>query len=694
MAMKRQAPKKNLWQAISQADNVLAMCVFAIVLLLFVPAPPILIDLFLCFSIALSVLVLLVSFYILRPLDFSIFPTLLLIITLFRLSLSVAATRRILLFGNTGPSAAGEVIRAFGEFVVGGNYVTGVIIFGIIVTINFVVITKGAQRIAEVAARFILDAMPGKQMSIDADLNAGLITEEEAKKRRGDISKEADFYGAMDGASKFIRGDAVASLIILAIAILGGISVGVLMQGLDLGTALRTYTLLSVGEGLLAQIPALIVSVGAGVVITRSATPGGFASQMVSQLLASSRALGLGALILALLGLIPGLPKLPFLVIAAAMAYLAFRIYSMERRGLPDVDRELPKEEETPESMLAFDLLSVEVGLDLIPLVDVQQGGQLLARVRAMRRELAKELGIIVPSIHIKDNLTLGPREYKILLKEVEIGRGEAWPNMLLAMNPSGGPIELEGIETLDPAFGLQAKWILTGLRTKAKDFGMTVVEPDVVLVTHLSELIKQYAHEILDIDQVQGLLNGLRTRFPRLIEEIVPTVLSYKQLEMVLKGLLREGVSIYDMHTILETLSERAGETKDVGKLTEAVRQSLGRRLVGRLVGQDNTLHVLSVDPEFDDFLTQNLRTTEQGEYLALDPQLAKNFIQAIDQNLGMFANLRREPVLLTSTAIRPHIRKILERFIRRLHVVSYNEVPPEVKLQVIGQIKVPVHA
>lgn len=694
MAIKGQAPKKNLWQAISQAENVLAMCVFAIVVLLFVPAPPILIDLFLCFSIALAVLVLLVSFYILRPLDFSIFPTLLLIITLFRLSLSVAATRRILLFGNSGPSAAGEVIRAFGEFVVGGNYVTGVIIFGIIVTINFVVITKGAQRIAEVAARFILDAMPGKQMSIDADLNAGLITEEEARKRRTDISKEADFYGAMDGASKFIRGDAVASLIILAIAILGGISVGVLMQGLDLGTALRTYTLLSVGEGLLAQIPALIVSVGAGVVITRSATPGGFAGQMVSQLLASSRALGLGALILALLGLIPGLPKLPFLVVAAAMAYLAFRIYSRERSGLPDIDRELPKEEETPESMLAFDLLSVEVGLDLIPLVDVQQGGQLLPRVRAMRKELAKELGVIVPSIHIKDNLTLGPREYKILLKEVEIGKGEAWPNMLLAMNPSGGPIELEGIETLDPAFGLQAKWIRPGLRTKAKDVGMTVVEPDVVLVTHLSELIKQYAHEILDIDQVQALLNGLRTRFPRLVEELVPTVLSYKQLEMVLKGLLREGVSIYDMHTILETLSERAGETKDVGKLTEAVRQSLGRRLVGRLVEQDKALHVLSIDPEFDDFLTQNLRTTEQGEYLALDPQLAKDFIQAIDQNLGMFASLRREPVLLTSTAIRPHIRKILERFIRRLHVISYNEVPPEVKLQVIGQIKVPVHA
>ncbi|MDY7017595.1 MAG: flagellar biosynthesis protein FlhA [Nitrospirota bacterium] len=694
MAIKGQAPQKNLWQAISQAENVLAMCVFAIVVLLFVPAPPILIDLFLCFSIALAVLVLLVSFYILRPLDFSIFPTLLLIITLFRLSLSVAATRRILLFGNSGPSAAGEVIRAFGEFVVGGNYVTGVIIFGIIVTINFVVITKGAQRIAEVAARFILDAMPGKQMSIDADLNAGLITEEEARKRRTDISKEADFYGAMDGASKFIRGDAVASLIILAIAILGGISVGVLMQGLDLGTALRTYTLLSVGEGLLAQIPALIVSVGAGVVITRSATPGGFAGQMVSQLLASSRALGLGALILALLGLIPGLPKLPFLVVAAAMAYLAFRIYSRERSGLPDIDRELPKEEETPESMLAFDLLSVEVGLDLIPLVDVQQGGQLLPRVRAMRKELAKELGVIVPSIHIKDNLTLGPREYKILLKEVEIGKGEAWPNMLLAMNPSGGPIELEGIETLDPAFGLQAKWIRPGLRTKAKDVGMTVVEPDVVLVTHLSELIKQYAHEILDIDQVQALLNGLRTRFPRLVEELVPTVLSYKQLEMVLKGLLREGVSIYDMHTILETLSERAGETKDVGKLTEAVRQSLGRRLVGRLVEQDKALHVLSIDPEFDDFLTQNLRTTEQGEYLALDPQLAKDFIQAIDQNLGMFASLRREPVLLTSTAIRPHIRKILERFIRRLHVISYNEVPPEVKLQVIGQIKVPVHA
>ena len=694
MAMKGQTPQKSLWQAISQAENVLAMCVFAIVLLLFVPSPPILIDLFLCFSIAIAVLVLLVSFYILRPLDFSIFPTLLLIITLFRLSLSVAATRRILLFGNAGPSAAGEVIRAFGEFVVGGNYVTGVIIFGIIVTINFIVITKGAQRIAEVAARFILDAMPGKQMSIDADLNAGLITEEEARKRRTDISKEADFYGAMDGASKFIRGDAIASLIILAIAILGGISVGVLMQGLDLGTALRTYTLLSVGEGLLAQIPALIVSVGAGVVITRSATPGGFAGQMVSQLLSSSRTLGLGALILALLGLIPGLPKLPFLVVAAAMAYLAFRIYSRERRGLPDIDRELPKEEETPESMLAFDLLSVEVGLDLIPLVDVQQGGQLLPRVRAMRKELAKELGIIVPSIHIKDNLALGPREYKILLKEVEIGKGEAWPNMLLAMNPSGRPIELEGIETLDPAFGLQAKWIQPGLRATAKNAGMTVVEPDVVLITHLSELIKQYAHEILDIDQVQTLLNGLRARFPRLVEELVPTVLSYKQLEMVLKGLLREGVSIYDMHTILETLSERAGDTKDVRKLTEAVRQSLGRRFVGRLVGQDNMLHVLSIDPEFDDFLTQNLRTTEQGEYLALDPQLAKNFIQAIDQNLGTFANLRREPVLLTSTAIRPHIRKILERFIRRLHVISYNEVPPDVKLQVIGQIKVPVHA
>ena len=694
MAIRGGAPQRSLWQAIAQAENILAVCVFAVVLLLFVPIPAVLIDLFLCFSIAFAVLILLVSFYILRPLDFSIFPTLLLIVTLFRLSLSVAATRRILLFGNTGPSAAGEVIQAFGEFVVGGNYVTGVIIFGILVTINFVVITKGAQRIAEVAARFILDAMPGKQMSIDADLNSGLITEEEARRRRADISKEADFYGAMDGASKFIRGDAVASLIILAIAILGGISVGVLMQGLDLGTALKTYTLLSVGEGLLAQIPALIVSVGAGVVITRSATPGGFAGQMISQLLASSRALGLGALILALLGLIPGLPKIPFLVVAGAMAYLASRIYARERRGVSDIDKELPKEEETPESMLAFDILSVEVGLDLIPLVDVQQGGQLLPRIRAMRRELAKEMGIIVPSVHIKDNLVLGPREYRILLKEAEIGRGEAWPNMLLAMNPTSGTIDLEGIETHDPAFGLQAKWIKPGLRTKAKDSGMTVVEPDVVLVTHLSELIKQHAHEILDIDQVQGLLNGMRTRFPRLVEELVPTVLSYKQLELVLKGLLKEGVSIYDMHTILETLSERAVETKDVGKLTEVVRQSLGRHIVGRLVGTENTLYVLSIDPEFDDYLSQNLRTTEQGEYLALDPSLAKDFIQAIDQNLGQFASLRKEPVLLTSTAIRPHIRKLLERFIHRLNIISYNEVPPEVKLQVIGQIKVPVHA
>lgn len=693
MALRRSAPQMGAWRAITQPENLLAVVVFTIILLLFVPIPPFLIDLFLCFSIAFAVLILLVSFYILRPLDFSIFPTMLLIITLFRLSLSVAATRRILLFGNTGVSAAGEVIRSFGEFVVGGNYVTGFIIFAIIVTINFVVITKGAQRIAEVAARFILDAMPGKQMSIDADLNSGLITEDEARRRRDDIAREADFYGAMDGASKFIRGDAVASLIILAIAIIGGLSIGVLMQGLDLGTALKTYTLLSVGEGLVAQIPALIVSVGAGVVITRSATPGEFAKQLFAQLFVSSRALALGALILALLGAVPGLPKIPFFFIAFVMAFFAYRMYSKERTGIPEVPSEPPKEE-TPEDMLAFDILAIEVGLDLVVLVDTAQGGQLLTRIRAMRKELAKELGIIVPSIHIKDNMTLKPREYRVLLKEAEIGRGELWPHLLMALNPTGGPIEVNGIEAKDPAFGIQAKWIRPDLRGKAKEMGLTVVEPEVVLITHLSELIKLYAHEILDIDQVQALLNALKNRFPRLVEELIPTVLSYKQLELVLKGLLKEGVSIYDMHTILETLSERAVETKDITKLIEAVRQALSRRIVGRFLGPDNTLQVLSIDPEFDDFLMQNLRTTDQGEYLALDPRVAKEFISTLDQSLEAFSRVRKEPVLLTSTAIRPHIRKLLERFIRRLHVISYNEVPPDVKLQIVGQIKVPVHA
>ena len=675
-------------------ESIVAIFVFLVVLILFVPIPPVLIDLFLSISITFSVLILLVSFYLLRPLDFSVFPTLLLIVTLFRLSLSVAATRLILLFGNTGPGAAGEVIRAFGQFVVGGNYLTGFIIFLILVTINFVVITKGAQRIAEVAARFILDAMPGKQMSIDADLNAGLITENEARNRRDEISREADFYGAMDGASKFIRGDAIASLIIIAIAILGGLGVGIFMQGLDVGTALRTYTLLSVGEGLVAQIPALLVSVGAGVVITRSATKGEFAKQIITQVFTDPKVVGTVSLVIFLLALIPGLPKLPFFTIAIAMGLLAYMQFNRSKVKQAVVPEENKREEETTESMLAFDILSVEVGLDLIPLVDASQGGQLLPRIRAMRREIAKDLGIIIPPIHIKDNLTLNTKGYCVLLHEAEIGSGEIWPSFLLVMNPKGGTIEVEGLETKDPAFGLNAKWIRPELKDRAREVGLTAVEPEVVLVTHLSELVRQHAHEILDVDQVQTLLNNLRSLFPKLIDELIPNVMTIKQLELILKNLLKEMVSIKNLHSILETLSEHAPETKDIPKLTETARQAMGRQIVSRLMGKDRTLHVITLDPEFDDYLTQHIRNMEKGEYLALDPHLAREFIQVIDKKIEIFAQLLKEPALMTSTVVRLHVKKLVERFIKRLHVLSYNEIPPDIQLKIVGQVKVEAHA
>jgi flagellar biosynthesis protein FlhA len=655
--------------------------------IMILPLPPVCLDALITTNIALSILMLFVAFYVKRPLDFSVFPTLLLLITLFRLSINVASTRLILLRGEHGIEAAGKVIKTFGSFVAGGNTVVGLIIFLILIVINFVVITKGAGRIAEVAARFTLDALPGKQMSIDADLNAGLINEQEARRRRRELEAQADFYGAMDGASKFVRGDAIAGLIITFVNILGGLIIGVLQKKMPLNEALRTYTILTIGDGLVSQIPALLVSTAAGVVISRASAETEFAKDMGRQLFFNPKALTAVGLVLFLLAFVPGFPKPFFFLLALIAGGVSYMVSEKEAKAKEEVKEEREEEVEVVEPFIQLDLLELQIGYELVPLVDKLQGGELLQRIKAMRIQLGKELGIVVPPIHIRDNLQLKPSEYVILLKGVEVGRGELRLGYLLALLPGLEEKGLEGIKTKDPAFGLPALWIKPEEKEKALRLGATVVDPVTVLITHLMEIIRRNAHELLTRQDVQNLLSTLARHYPKVVEEVVPNLVSLGTVQKVLQNLLRERVPIKDLLTIIETIGDWAPFTKDPNLLTEYVRQALSRTL-SHLYQTNGTIYAIVLDKRLEEALSESIQKGDFGEFLAPDPLLAERFLLKLKEAMEKVPSEVGQVVLITSPKLRVHIRRLIEHILPLLPVLSPAELSPEVRIKTVAVV------
>ncbi|HAK87697.1 MAG TPA: flagellar biosynthesis protein FlhA [Nitrospiraceae bacterium] len=672
-----------------RSDLVLSIGVVGILGVMIIPIPPIFLDLALSFSITLAIIVLLVSTSISRPLDFSVFPSVLLVSTLLRLSLNIASTRLILMRGDEGIEAAGKVIKSFGEFVVGGNFVVGFVIFFILVIINFVVITKGAGRIAEVSARFTLDAMPGKQMSIDADLNAGLIDDAEARRRRQDISREADFYGSMDGASKFVRGDAIAGIIIMVINIIGGFLIGVLQKGMPMAEAAKTYTILTVGDGLVAQIPALVTSTAAGMIVTRAASEANLGAEVIKQLFTNSKALGATAGILAFFGLIPGLPHIPFLMLSAVTGtgayFLGKAVKREEEAALPAAEAIKPVE--TLESLLPIDALSLEIGYGLIPLVE--EGGPLLARIKAVRKQTATDMGFIVPPIHIKDNLSLKPMEYSILIKGVEVASAEVMVNKYLAISPGTEKIKIEGIPAVDPTFGLPAVWIDEIGMERAQLAGYTVVDVPSVIITHITEVIKSYAHELLGKQDVQKLLDNTAKTQPKVVEDLIPGLLNLSAVQRVLHNLLKERVSIRDLQTILETLSDYASATKDPDFLTEYVRQALARSITKQIQNADGSVSVIVIDPKVERTIIEAVQTTPQGAYLALDPAANDKIVNSIKKSFEGGVLKGYQPVILCSQAIRRFVKKLSIGVSSSIMVVSHSEIAPNTKVFSIGTIK-----
>ncbi|MEW5723325.1 MAG: flagellar biosynthesis protein FlhA [Thermodesulfobacteriota bacterium] len=676
------------------SEVILGAGVVSILLVMILPLPTPILDLLLTFSITFGVIVLLTSLYTLRPLDFSIFPSLLLLLTLFRLSLNVASTRLILLKGYEGEAAAGQVIKAFGGFVVGGNYVVGMIVFVILVVINFLVITKGAGRIAEVAARFTLDAMPGKQMAIDADLNAGLIDEDQARRRRAEIAREADFYGAMDGASKFVRGDAIAGIIITLINIIAGLIIGVLQRDMDVVTAAQRYTVLTVGDGLVSQVPALIISTAAGIIVSRAGSEMTMGREMSRQFTIQPRALLLAGGIAVVLAVLPGLPLVPFLTLGGLVTFAGYMTLRQQRtvsaRRAETAKKEaaaVPPPPEQVEALLPLDTLELEVGYGLIPLVDEEQDGELLDRIRSIRRQFALEMGFIVPPMHVRDNLQLKPGEYAILIKGVEVARTELMLGQYLAMDPGDARKKIEGLETREPAFNLPAVWIPEKRKEEAQRAGWTVVDLGTVIATHITEIIKRHADELLGRQDVQKLLDSAAQTNPKVVEELVPSLLSVGQVQKVLQSLLRERVSIRDIQTVLETLADHAGLTKDTDLLTEFVRQKLARSIIRQYETQEGLLPLLTLGQDIEDLLSTAIHETDRGSYMSLDPDTGQKILNAINNSIEKFNTLSHQPVLLCSPMVRRHLRKLTERFIPNLVVLSHSELTPAVQLKVLGE-------
>jgi flagellar biosynthesis protein FlhA len=685
---------------LKNGDLVLSVSVVGIIMVMLLPLPRFVLDLLLTLSITLSVVILLVSMHVRRPLEFSAFPSILLVGTLLRFALNIAATRLILLHGNEGAAAAGDVILAFGNFVMGGNYTVGIVVFSILVIVNFVVITKGAGRIAEVAARFTLDAMPGKQMSIDADLNAGMINEAEARRRRKEIADEADFYGAMDGASKFVRGDAIAAVIIILVNIVGGLTIGVLQQGLSIVQAAQNYTILTVGEGLVAQVPALLMSTASGLIMTRAASESNLGEQMARQILMNPKTINTAAILLGALGLVPGLPHAAFLFLAALLGGLGYKLRKEKAAELLTETMEplaaegmaAPGAARTgePEVPAPVDLMELQVGYGLIGLVDAERGGELLERIKAIRKQIALDLGFMAPPIHIRDNLQLRPNAYTILIKGVEVVRGEVMTGHVLAIDPGTAEKGLEGIATKEPCFGLPALWVPDSRREQAQLMGYTVVDLASVITTHLTELIRGHAHELLGRQETQALLDNMAKTAPKVVEELIPQAITLGGLVRVLGNLLRERVPIRDMRTILETVADYSSTTKDIDILTEHVRQALARTITHQHLGGDGALSVISLDPTLDRQLSESIQTHGQGSYLSIAPGLAQRVQGAIKQAAERAIGRGVQPVLLCSPSLRPYLRRLIERGLSSLPVLSLNEVEGQVRLQSLEMVKV----
>ncbi|KZE32656.1 flagellar biosynthesis protein FlhA [Crenobacter luteus] len=673
------------------AGPVLILLILSMMVL---PLPPVLLDMFFTFNIAISVIVLLVGINVRAPLEFSAFPAVLLVTTLLRLSLNVASSRIILLEGHTGPAAAGHVIESFATFLVGGNIAIGIVVFVILTIINFVVITKGAGRIAEVSARFTLDAMPGKQMAIDADLNAGLIGEDEARRRRSTITEEAGFFGAMDGASKFVRGDAMAGIMIMLINVVGGLIVGVAQHDLGAAEAARTYTLLTIGDGLVAQIPALIISTAAGVVVSRVGTEKDMSEQLLGQLFMKPQVLYITAAVIGLIGLIPNMPHFAFLLIASMLAGLAWWLEKRQtREAAAEVERQAaaPPPIETPMAEVSWndvqpvDALGLEVGYRLIPLVDRAQDGELLRRIRGIRKKIAQELGFLVPAVHIRDNLEIKPNAYRILLKGVEVGSGEAYNGQFLAINPGRVAGEIQGTPTTDPAFGLPAVWIDASRRDEAQTLGYTVVDASTVVATHLSNLLHSHAAELLGREEVQALIDHQAKESPKLIEDLVPKVVNVGTLQKVLQQLLTDGIHIRDFRTIVETLADHVGVTQDIDELTGAVRAALSRAIAQQLFPGEAELPLMTLDPMLENVLLQAVQSKAGG---GLEPGLAENLLASAAQESEQVESQGYAPVLLTPPGLRPLLARFLRRALPQLRVISHNEIPDNKSIRIIAVI------
>ncbi|PQP33193.1 flagellar biosynthesis protein FlhA [Desulfobacteraceae bacterium SEEP-SAG10] len=676
------------------SELITVIGVVAVLVVMIIPLPSIILDFLLALNITLAITILLMAMYTIRPLDFFIFPPLLLVTTLFRLSLNVASTRLILLHGNEGALAAGKVIKSFGSFVVGGNYVVGMIVFIILVIVNFVVITKGATRIAEVAARFTLDGMPGKQMGVDADLNAGLIDENEAKARRAIITREAEFHGSMDGAAKFVRGDAIAGIIIAVINIIGGFIIGVLQQKMSVIDAAQNYTLLTVGDGLVSQIPALTISTAAGIVVSRAASEGTMGKDFAKQFLNYPRAIYLSALTVFFFGLIPGLPHIPFILLSILIGGSVF-LLGGRKEGLKIKEIEEKKKEtvedgpEPVEHLLIVDPLELEVGYGLISLVDREQGGKFLDRVRSIRRQFALEMGMVIPPIHIRDNLQLKSSEYQILLKGVKIAGAELIMNHYLAMDPGDVSRKIEGVETMEPAFNIPAVWIPEERKEEAKLAGYTVVDDATIMATHLTELLRKHSSELLGRQEVQNLLDNLSKSYPKAVEELVPNLVSLGIVQKVMQNLIRERISIRDLLTIVETLADYAVLTKDPDLLTEYVRNKLSRSIISPYIGEDGFLKLITMEQGVEDLLIQGIQKADHGSYLSIDPKIADSIIASIKKEAEKAMSKNIQPILLTSPVIRRHLKKMVEYFIPSLMVLSQSELLSDIGFKSIGKVR-----
>ncbi|WP_431065063.1 flagellar biosynthesis protein FlhA [Methylotuvimicrobium sp.] len=686
----------NTLKMISGSGLGAPLLIIMILAMVVLPLPPFLLDLFFTFNIAFSLIILLVVIYMLNPLEFSVFPTVILVATLLRLALNVASTRIVLLEGHQGGAAAGKVIEAFGSFVIGGNFAVGLVVFLILVVINFVVVTKGAGRVAEVGARFTLDAMPGKQMAIDADLNSGLITQDQARERRAEVAAEADFYGSMDGASKFVRGDAVAGIIILFVNIIGGLAIGVGQHGMSFAEAGEIYVLLTIGDGLVAQIPSLLLSSASAIVVTR--VKGGtedIGQQVSAQLFENSKVLYITAGVMGTLGIIPGMPNLVFILLAGSMAGSAYMIdrrqkvlASIETKRELDVRQTIPEVKELGwDDVMPVDIIGLEVGYRLIPLVDKNQGGQLMTRIKGVRKKLSQELGFLVPTVHIRDNLDLSPTMYRITLMGVTMGEAEIFPELELAINPGQVFGSLKGRECRDPAFGLEAVWIDAGQKDHAQTLGYTVVDPGTVIATHLSHLLQSNSHELFGYEEAQQLLDNLAKVAPKLVEDLVPKTLPLGVVVKVLQNLLQEHVSIRDIRTIAETLAEFGVKSQDPDILTSAVRVALGRSIVYEISGIQQELPVITLDSELERLLHKSLQTAGEGG-VGIEPGLAEQMHRSLEESAQKMEMEGQVPVLLVSSFVRPWLARFVRHSISGLHVLAYNEIPEDRQIRVVSTV------